>query len=198
MARTYSGLEVNRSKLAEIFGVSVDTVSAWVKRGCPALERGRKGVEWKFNTASVSGWLVEQAQEPSPPEGDARPAPNFDKERARREQIDADLAELKLRRERGELIELETILSAVRSEYAVVRTRFGSLPGRLAAQIDPTRAIELQPIIADQVDDILRELSVDDDLAAQLDGDGEGCDGAAVDTPLDAEADASPESDRVG
>ena len=198
MARTYSGLEVNRSKLAEIFGVSVDTVSAWAKRGCPVLERGRKGVEWKFNTASVSGWLVQQAQEPPASEGDARPAPNFDKERARREQIDADLAELKLRKERGELIELETILSAVRSEYAVVRTRFGSLPGRLAPQIDPERAIELQPVIADQVDDILRELSVDDDLAAQLDGDGEGCDGAAGDTPLDAEADASPESDRVG
>lgn len=141
---------------------------------------------------------MQQAQEPPASEGDARPAPNFDKERARREQIDADLAELKLRKERGELIELETILSAVRSEYAVVRTRFGSLPGRLAPQIDPERAIELQPIIADQVDDILRELSVDDDLAAQLDGDGEGCDGAADDTPLDAEADASPEPDRVG
>ncbi|WP_430430204.1 terminase small subunit [Oceanicaulis sp.] len=198
MPRTHGGIEVNRAKVAEIFGVAVDTVSAWVKRGCPVLQIGRKGIQWKFNTADVSDWLVQDAlrQATSPDGEDANAeAINIAVEKARREQYEADLAELRLRKERGELIELETIMSAVRSEYAVVRTRFGSLPGRLAAQLDPERAIELQPVIADQVDDILRELSVDDDLAAQLDGDGEGCDGAEVDPQLDAEANASPEPD---
>lgn len=193
MARTYSGVEVNRAKLAEVFGISVDTVSAWIKRGCPVLHRGRKGVEWKFNTADVHRWQIEELTGVEGGVDPERPPPNMAKESARRAQYEADLKELELRHKRGELIEMSVMLDVVRSEYATVRTRLGSLPGRLAVKVDPARAIELQPIIADEVDDVLKELSADDSLAERGDGEGEGADGAAPDPALDAETGAAPQ-----
>ena len=165
------GMVVNRIKLAEIFGVAADTVTAWVKRGCPAIQRGAKGVEWQFNTADVISWRLDDMTAKL-----AGDVPDYDRDAARKMQADADLAELKRDRERGKLIELQVVADVVRSEYATVRTRLGSLPGILAPRLDSARALEFQPIIADVVDDILTELSADDRL--QDDADSQRADGA--------------------
>lgn len=86
----------------------------------------------------------------------------------------ADMAEIDLRKARGEVVEVTEVATAVRSEYAVVRTRLGSLPGRLAPKVDPARAMEIEPIIAELVDEVLLELSADDRFAEDANGDGAG------------------------
>ena len=175
MPRTYSGLESNRIKVAEIFGVSVETVTAWVRRGCPCLQQGAKGREWKFNTADVFGWHV--AQMSLTADGDA--APNFNDDRARKMAADADLAEIERDLARGRVIQTETVVGLVRREYATVRTRLSALPGAIAPQLDPERAAEFLPVIAEAVDDVLKELSADGDLAQGGDIGGEADSDAA-------------------
>ncbi len=166
MPRTNSGKEVNRSEVAEIFGVSVDTISAWVKRGCPFVQEGRKGIEWIFNTASVSKWLVDGARGARPEPGEQL---NIDRayEEARKARYDADRMELKLQIERGEYVPVADAVSDVADEYSTVRAKLGSLPGDLAPKIDPDRSQEIQQVLAEAINDALSGLSADERYDAQ-------------------------------
>ena len=56
-----TGRTVNRADLASTFGVGLPTVDAWVRRGAPFVERGRKGREWQFDTAAVIDWRLTNA-----------------------------------------------------------------------------------------------------------------------------------------
>tara|TARA_R110002073_G_scaffold120601_2_gene262652 strand:- start:3755 stop:4294 length:540 start_codon:yes stop_codon:yes gene_type:complete len=174
---------VNRVKLAEIFGVSVDTVTAWVKRGCPYLSGGAKGKQWSFNSASVFRWHLEAVDGP---EG-VTPV-NYEQSKARKMAADAALAEIELDRARGAVVELAVVIDAVTEEYATVRTRLGSLPGILAPRLSPEHALEYQPLIADVVDDILKELSADERFAEADDETGDGDEGVESGSPPRAEA----------
>ncbi len=57
------GLIVNRRELADICGVSLPTVGAYVRRGCPYVSRADrdKGIPWQFNTYLVIEWLKKDA-----------------------------------------------------------------------------------------------------------------------------------------
>jgi terminase small subunit / prophage DNA-packing protein len=52
---------VNRTGLADVFGVSMPTVDTWVRDGCPVVTRGSRGVQWEFDTGEVAKWLRERA-----------------------------------------------------------------------------------------------------------------------------------------
>lgn len=63
MSGSIDGRLVNRADLAGIFGVSVNTVTNWIEKGCPYVERGSNGVEWQFDTAAVIDWKIQRAVE---------------------------------------------------------------------------------------------------------------------------------------
>lgn len=52
---------VNRTGLATAFGVSMPTVDAWIKAGCPVAQRASKGVQWAFDPKAVMEWRIERA-----------------------------------------------------------------------------------------------------------------------------------------
>jgi phage terminase Nu1 subunit (DNA packaging protein) len=154
-----SGQTVNRADMAAIIGVVPNTITEWVRRGCPVLERGSHGREYQFDTAAVIQWRMDCLQAEMMERDGA--APDFDRDRARKMQADADLAEIERDLARGRVIERREVLDAVTSEYATVRSRLGSLPGLIAPRVDPVRAVEVQGIVAGIVDDVLQELSAD-------------------------------------
>lgn len=47
---------VNRVEIANRCGVSLPTIDAWVRKGCPYVSRGSKGREWKFDVSAVFVW----------------------------------------------------------------------------------------------------------------------------------------------
>ncbi len=53
---------LNRTELATFHGVSQPTVDEWIRRGCPAIARGNKGKAWKFDSAAVINWRLEEAK----------------------------------------------------------------------------------------------------------------------------------------
>ena len=57
------GRSVNRADLASLCSVSLPTVDSWVEKGCPYIERGSKGREWKFDSAVVIEWRIQRAVE---------------------------------------------------------------------------------------------------------------------------------------
>src|SRR4051794_9042700 len=58
--KTAKGTIVTRQGAADVFGVALTTVSAWTRRGCPAVKRGSAGVEWQLNTADLHKWLCDE------------------------------------------------------------------------------------------------------------------------------------------
>ncbi|MCJ2120655.1 terminase small subunit [Methylobacterium sp. J-001] len=48
---------VSRNVLANQLGVSLPTVDSWVRRGCPILKPGRRGVAAQFDLRAVRGWV---------------------------------------------------------------------------------------------------------------------------------------------
>jgi hypothetical protein len=43
-------VRVNRRQLADILGISMPTVTAWVGEGMPFTREGSKSAEWEFDT----------------------------------------------------------------------------------------------------------------------------------------------------
>lgn len=60
-ASTTKSRTLNRSELAAFHGVTPPTVDSWIARGCPAVARGSKGREWRFDSAAVIDWRLRQA-----------------------------------------------------------------------------------------------------------------------------------------
>lgn len=57
------GQKVNRKQLADVFGMSLPTVDAWVRSGCPYDQKGERGKEWIFDTADVVRWREQIARD---------------------------------------------------------------------------------------------------------------------------------------
>lgn len=123
------GLIVNRNELSEIHGVSLPTISAWVRRGCPAQQKGARGKEWKFDTADVARWREDQAVQNAI--GSAEGV-DMDEAKRRKTIAEAQMAELDLARARSEVIAIGDVAQIVTDEYASVRARLLEMPGRLA------------------------------------------------------------------
>lgn len=47
---------INKNELAKAFDVSITTVDKWLTRGCPYVEKGTNGREYKFSLNEVIRW----------------------------------------------------------------------------------------------------------------------------------------------
>lgn len=47
---------VNKAELASAQGVSLPTVDAWIRKGCPFKSKGGPGQEWEFDLNDVEEW----------------------------------------------------------------------------------------------------------------------------------------------
>src|SRR3954470_22098572 len=92
------GRIVNRADLADFLGVSLPTIDGYVRRGCPFIERGSKGREWRFHSKAVVDWLRQQDVEQALGTADA---PDIEAARLRKVLAEAQLAELELSRQQG-------------------------------------------------------------------------------------------------
>jgi len=63
MSGAIDGRLLNRAEVAGIFAVSVNTVTNWIEKGCPYVERGSNGIEWQFDSAAVIDWRIQRAIE---------------------------------------------------------------------------------------------------------------------------------------
>ncbi|CAH3738327.1 terminase small subunit [Citrobacter freundii] len=118
-------MNVNKKKLAEIFGVDVRTITAWQNQGLPLHSGGGKGNEAIFDTTSSIGWFAQREADieneklrkevedlRAAAETDLQPG-SIDYERYRLTRAQADAQELKNERERGLVIDTGFCLFAL-------------------------------------------------------------------------------------
>lgn len=154
-----AGIEISKADLAQYVGVSLTTITNWVRQGCPYVTKGAKGRAWTFNSAEVMTWREEKIAQNAV--GDTA---SLDIEEARRRKLAAEAAmvELDLAKRRGEVIEIEEVAGVVGDDYANVRAKLLSLPTKLAPQLigidDPA---ECQALIERGVAEALEELTAD-------------------------------------
>ncbi|QOE32734.1 terminase small subunit [Achromobacter phage Mano] len=126
------GQIVNRTGLSDVFGVSLPTVDAWVRQGCPYVKRGTgRGQQWEFSTADVAKWLQERAAINAG--GDDQADENELKKRKLR--AETLKAELELAKASGEVAPVREFERAQAAAMAAIRANMRNVPGRAVLQL---------------------------------------------------------------
>jgi phage terminase Nu1 subunit (DNA packaging protein) len=157
------GLEVNRSDLAKLFGVSLPTIDSWVSNGCPYIKApdGKNNKNWLFDSAEVHRWLkdrdIKQVQDQL---SNAHDLLSFDEARKRKMQAEAGLMELELREKKGQLLDAELIQKAGVDVITACKTKIRALAVKLPPILAPiTDVKQIQDRLEKGIDDALNELA---------------------------------------
>lgn len=131
----------SQKEVCEFFDISNPTLRAWQARGMP----GSRG---SWDLAAIARWRIERAKD------EGRTSPKDDEEKqssaSKKEQLQAELLELKLREQKKDLVEVSVISTWM------VRTagRIRDALNRLQKECGP-RALQ---IMTEALDDLDREL----------------------------------------
>lgn len=133
-------MNVNKKRLAEIFGVDPRTIERWQMQGLPHVSGGGKGVEVTFDSAQVIEWYVQREKEieneklrselddlRAVGESDLQPG-TTEYERYRLTKAQADGQELKNARETEEVIDTGFCMYALSKLAQQISTIMNSLP----------------------------------------------------------------------
>jgi phage terminase Nu1 subunit (DNA packaging protein) len=167
-----AGVEISKADLAQYVGVSLTTITNWVRQGCPFVARGTKGKAWTFNSAEVLSWREAKVAENAI--GDTSSL-DIDEARRRKLAAEAAMVELDLAKRKGEVIEIEAVAGVVGDDYANVRAKLLSLPTKLAPQlIGIDDVATCKALIERGVSEALEELTADGIYAGGADSEAAG------------------------
>lgn len=125
LSRVQQLRRLNKSELAEFFGVSVQAVDGWCRRGCPAVRRGAPGKPWVFDALEVARWKYEQNETPGGVDPDAMPPQD------RKAWYDSEAKRRDLQVKDRELIPAPEVEQAVATAFAAISQGLLSLPDNI-------------------------------------------------------------------
>ena len=157
--------KLNQKELCELLGKSRQTVAELCR--LPGVPREKKGDAWVYLWPDFNDWWretkVDQAAERAAPA-------DFEEAKARKMEADADLAELELRRQRGELVTVADYETALAGALDRVRARLLGLDSRLAPLVvGVDTVLKAKALIRPVVHEILAELSASDEPVVEVD-----------------------------
>lgn len=142
---------VKQSDLAKALGVDPALVTRYKARGMP-VHSIAAAQQWKIENVRSKVPAVGQAEKPSPvtapqlplaaPDAGQQPdapqaATGYSVDRARREKYEADLAEIKLREQQGDLVRRSDVRVEIAARLGEVRTNLLQIPARMAPLLAP-------------------------------------------------------------
>jgi phage terminase Nu1 subunit (DNA packaging protein) len=165
-------MRVNRTELADILGISMPTVTAWMGDGMPYVEGGGKGKPFVFETTECLEWWAEHKRRhsrPKPAQHDPFADPSdmpesFDEAERRKMVANADKAELELAKAAGQVVEIDDVSAVIAEMHVRVRTRLLSIGNkvrtRVTAYFGGDKAAEEQVVktVEEAVADALAEI----------------------------------------
>ena len=131
MVALVKGKQVTRQALADVFGVALPTIDAWVRKGCPFVEKGGRGQEWQFNTAQVSKWLRDRDVE----EATGGIPDDLEELKLREQKAKTELTELELATKKGEVALIAEFERAQAMVFAAIRANIMNVPQRAVLQL---------------------------------------------------------------
>ena len=140
-----------KADVARIFRVSLPTVDAWVRSGCPFSRKGSRGHAWTFNLADVIAWRFSHVSNSE--------AGSLVQAQTRRTLIDCEHRELRLKRDRAELVPIDIIILEWTKLLQVFKTKIRNIPRKLSPFLaTETDAIRVEAMLSKEVDEALEEL----------------------------------------
>lgn len=166
------GKKVNRTELANVFGVAMNTVDAWVRAGCPYDEKGQGRKPWVFDTADVAGWREDMAA------NEAGGTTAVDEAALKRRKMLADTIkmELELATAQGLVAPIDQMERNVARIMAEISVNMRNLPARVVSLlIGEQDERRFKQVLLSEIDIVL-ESCADMDVAADDDEGEEGGD----------------------
>lgn len=170
-------MRVNRTELAEIIGVSMPTITAWMGETppLPYVEGGGKGKPFVFDSADCIEWWAENKRRrkrvPIPgtdPFAEGTDAPESYDEAERRKMVaNADKAELELAKAAGKVVEIDDVAAAVADMNVTVRTRLLGLGNKVRVRVsslfggDKAAEEQVVAVVEEVVADAMAEIRDD-------------------------------------
>ena len=164
MPSIIKGRTLGKQEIADLFGVSEVTVDAWIRKGCPIIQRGSKGVAWQINSAAVSNWLRERDVE------NATGNNLSDEQELKRRKLAAETqkAELEMLRVKGELAPLKQLERSLANTFAELKTNMRNIPRRTAtALVGETSEVRIKEVLLAEIDqclEVLAQFTLDDPM----------------------------------
>lgn len=150
--------ETNKAGLAEFFAVSLTTVDSWIRKGCPAIQRGSLSTPWVFDLLAVAEWRFSRGTD-NHDEFDPELIPPAE----RKAWYESEVRRRDLQERDRELIPAAEVEQAADAALAVIADSVRQLQGRLATMT------ELPPSAIAFVDGMLRaEIDVLENQLAAL------------------------------
>lgn len=150
---------VSQTACADIFGVHRSTVAAWLRQGCPYVQKADKkqGKDWVLDTADVAQWRADKAVQDSVGDHDQA----SDEELKRRKlAAETTIVEIEAAKKRGEVALLEEIERVWINTMLEFKARVRLLPSRVAGRlVGVSDETEIKRVLLDEVDQTLTVLS---------------------------------------
>lgn len=128
----------NRSRLADILGVALTTIDAYLREGMPFVERANKATrtQWQFDVPAVVEWLLQRATR-----GIDAPSADPSLADANRRELSAraSLREMDLAYQRKHLITPEDVSVETADALADMIEMYRTLPAAISARLAATK-----------------------------------------------------------
>ena len=129
------GRLINRGELASLCGVSLPTLDSWIEKGCPYVERGSKGVEWKFDSAAVIDWRIQRAVESAVTDaGDESTKARREDADCRRAEANAIVAEINADEALKSVVSRHDVVADMATFCQVLKTGLSNMAAKVAAR----------------------------------------------------------------
>jgi len=150
------GRAFSASELAEILGVTIDSIQTDISRGAPILKRGGRGSQHQIPAGDFVRWKIEQAAATVLP-GDLL---TFEAARTKKMNADAAVAVMEMEEKRGELVEVSAVVAEVTELFSAVKAHLLALPSKLAHRLAAAGTREAaMAILENEITNALSELS---------------------------------------
>lgn len=132
--------KATKAQVAEFFDVSLPTVETWIRKGCPIVERGGKGIGYVLDLREVARWHFGSLSGPT------NNNPDHMQPADRKAWYEAEARKRDLELKAGELVPRAAMAQAVSTAFAAVTQdllaipdqleRLHGVPAEVAAKVD--------------------------------------------------------------
>lgn len=149
---------VNLNEAAALLNKRPATIKAWFAKGCPVIKKGNQKKEWVISIADVMDWKEKEAKK----EHEAKQDEPLSWE-ARKQKADAELAEIKTAKAKGEVALLDEIERQYNEAAHEIKARLRQIQSRAAPQLLGVKTEkEIKVILLDEIDEALLSIAKDE------------------------------------
>lgn len=138
MTQTPSIRKANRGEVAQFFDVNPTTVDSWVRKGCPVVQAGSRGVAAVFDLRAVAEWHFGGQRDGSEIDPDAMSPQD------RRAWFDSEMKKRELQVRDGDLVQTSDLEEVVATAFAACAQDMLAIPDRLERSYGVPAAVAAQ------------------------------------------------------